>query len=299
MSGVRVLVLGAEGMLGQTVFRVLSRNDDIGVVGTSRRGSAALVPFEAEKDDVGELLGSLGGVDFIINAIAVLARDIRSGDTGSVERARFVNGVFPHRLCEAARRRGARVFLVSTDGVFGGDQGICLESTAPRASDAYGASKLQGEVRADHALNVRCSIVGPDPRRRRGLVEWVLGQPPGAGIRGFTDQRWNGVTTLQFARLCEGVITRDLFERFRAESPVHHFCPNGTVTKFQLLVHLRDCYRPDLSVTPEESGHPMRREFGTEMRSIPALMGAGLSLARALEELRDLEAAAPRARSVP
>jgi hypothetical protein len=125
----------------------------------------------------------------------------------------------------------------------------------------------------------------------------MLRQRPQAGIRGFTDQRWSGATTLQWARLCEAVVTRGLFDRLRAESPVHHVCPNEAVTKYQLLVHLRDCYRPDLDVAPAESGHPVRRELATELAGIPAILGTGGSLAGAVRELRDFfswrSAAAP------
>jgi hypothetical protein len=108
-------------------------------------------------------------------------------------------------------------------------------------------------------------------------------------LPGYVDQRWNGVTTLQLARLCEAVITRDLFGAIRAEAAVHHVCPNATVTKCELLLRLRERYRPDLEVRPEVSGAPVLRELGTELRSLPALLGSGLPIAAALDELRKFE----------
>jgi hypothetical protein len=77
--------------------------------------------------------------------------------------------------------------------------------------------------------------VGRDVVKHKGLLEWLLQQPEDAEVQGFSDLCWNGVTTLQFARLCEALILRGAFDEARREASVHHFCPNPAVTKYDLL----------------------------------------------------------------
>ncbi len=282
-----MLVLGAEGMLGHTLLRVLEGGGAVDVVGSARAGAAPLLAFDAERDSPRALLRAAGKPTLVINAIAVLTAELREGGARARERARVVNAEFPHRLCEAARAVGANVLLVSSDAVFGPEHGSCVESMPPDAKDAYGASKREGEVWAGHVLNLRCSLVGPDPQRGRGLLEWVLRQPRGGAIDGFTDQRWNGVTTLQLARLCASLAAPGLFARVRGESPVHHLCTNETTTKYELVRLLAEAFRPDVRVAAVASGHPITRELATELRSLPELLGSDRPLADALTELRD------------
>jgi dTDP-4-dehydrorhamnose reductase len=287
VSRPRVLVLGAEGMLGQTIFRVLAEGGAVDVVGSARAAAGPLLAFDAERDGPRELLRAAGRVTLVVNAIAVLTAELREGGAKARERARVVNAGFPHRLCEAACEAGAHVLLVSSDAVFRPEHGICVESTAPDAKDAYGASKREGEVWAERVLNLRCSMVGPDPRRGRGLLEWVLRRPRGGAIDGYTDQRWNGVTTLQLARLCERLAEPAFFARVRAESPVHHLCPNETTTKYELVRLLAETFRPDVRVAAVASGHPITRELATELCTLRELLGSDRPLADALKELRD------------
>ena len=63
----------------------------------------------------------------------------------------------------------------------------------------------------------------------RSLLGWLLASSPGASVRGFTDQRWNGITTLHFARLCAAVI-----DGVEVAQP-QHVVPGDTVTKAELL----------------------------------------------------------------
>src|SRR5262249_7610946 len=150
----------------------------------------------------------------------------------------------------------------------------------------YARTKLRGEVAAAHVLNLRCSLIGPDPRRGRGLVEWLRGQPPGARVPGFTDHMWVGCTTGQLAELCRRLITDDhLFKAASAEGPVHHFCPCAPLTKYELLPRLVAALSLDVEVRPVESGRPVTRQLDTDYRAIPAVLPKYAPIGPALAEL--------------
>jgi dTDP-4-dehydrorhamnose reductase len=192
---------------------------------------------------------------YVINCAGVLKAEIDRGGSEAVLRAIRVNAVFPHLLAHAAARYGVRVIHMSTDGVFSvRETRPYVESDAADAADRYGKTKALGEVESAAVLNVRCSIAGRDPLRGRGLLEWLLRAPEGSELAGYADQRWNGVTTDQFAALCAAIVGMGCFEQIRRESPVIHFCPNAAITKYDLLNLWREVTGKAIGLRPAVSG---------------------------------------------
>jgi dTDP-4-dehydrorhamnose reductase len=150
----------------------------------------------------------------------------------------------------------------------------------------YGKTKSIGEVTAPNFLNIRTSIIGPNPIRKTGLLEWFLSQPKDGEVYGFTDKQWNGVTTLQFAELCKILILDDYFDTVYAESPIHHFCPNQSKNKYELLKLFRFNFRPDLTVIPQVNiKKAVSRILDTNYQSISAKFGNNILLKEAIKAL--------------
>ena len=231
-----VLVLGAQGMLGSAVAAEL-RAARLDVRALAR------AEFDARRDDPAALLV---GVDCAVNAIGILRSRI---DEVGREAAFEVNAAFPYRLAEAARAGGTRIIHITTDAVFAGTVGAPYDERAPHdATDAYGRSKSEGEVDAPHVVNLRCSIVGPEPPPGRSLLAWLLGQPRGARVDGYANHRWNGLTTLHLARLIRAA-TEGL-----ALPNVLHVVPADAVTKAELLALLAQAFgRDDLEIVPVDA----------------------------------------------
>lgn len=264
----RVVVLGAGGMLGSMVLELLARDPALEVAATvrsaaqarrlaARVGRGRFSLLEATRID--GLTAAVRGARWVVNAIGITKPHIDEADPGSIERAIRVNGVFPYELAAAAEREGARVLQIATDCVFSGRQGAYAEDAVHDPLDVYGMTKSLGEVRGPAVHHLRCSIVGPEREGRAFLLEWVKRQPPGATLQGFVDQRWNGVTTLQFARLCQGIVRRDL-----ALPPLVHVVPGDALTKRDLLEAIAAAFgRGDLAVTPVETGRSVDRTLST------------------------------------
>jgi dTDP-4-dehydrorhamnose reductase len=274
-----------DGMLGHALVSALSRGFE--VRGTRRPDRAGAIALDAEEgiEPLRRALAAAGCPVLAINAIGIRADRIREDEPASVRRALEVNARFPHALAMVAEELGVRVIHVSTDGVFAANAGRCFEDTPKSAEDTYGRAKSQGEAASPRVLNVRCSLVGPDAVGGRGLFEWFRRQPRGSRVTGYTDQLWNGVTTAQFAELCRLLAAPEQFDAVRAEAPVHHFCPNRTVTKHELLLLFRGALGADVDIAAETSGAPSRRELGTRLRSLPSLLGADQPMESAIRRM--------------
>jgi dTDP-4-dehydrorhamnose reductase len=230
----KVVVLGSQGMVGQTVFRHLSRSG-CEVIGTQFADPQSPWYLDATAD-ARSWRPIIEDVAYVINCIGVLKSAIDVQSAASLAAAIRVNSLFPHELARIAAETGARVIHISTDGVFaGGRTEPYVESDTPDCQDSYGWTKALGECPAENVLNIRCSIVGLDAIKHKGLLEWFLRQPDASLIDGFPDQQWNGVTSLQFARVCERLMQKSAFDCARRASSVHHFCPNSAISKLELL----------------------------------------------------------------
>jgi len=289
MDSKRILILGGKGMLGQMVERVLSKSVGIDVKYTCREKEPIYFYFNVEDglDKLLQIIERYGKFDYFINCIGVLNSRIEETDAKSVHRAILINSLFPHEIATLAQGLGARVIHISTDGVFAKNAGVCLENSPLNCDDIYGKTKSLGEVIAPGFLNLRCSIIGPDSIKNQGLLEWFLNHAPRADVDGYLDHMWNGVTTLQLAKLCRQLIIQELFDAVRHEAPVHHFCPNQAVSKYELLQLLKSAFRPDITVKPLTTGQErsVHRILDTRHTKIKELFGYGRSMQHAIAEL--------------
>jgi len=130
----RILIIGAQGMLGQDLARVFSIEN----------------PFLYDKDDLditnrSEVLDEISELrpDIIINAAAYNAVDAAENDFTI---AQAVNAAGPGNLAEAAQKVGAVLVHYSTDYIFDGLKKTgYVETDKPNPISAYGLSKYLGE----------------------------------------------------------------------------------------------------------------------------------------------------------
>jgi dTDP-4-dehydrorhamnose reductase len=271
----RVAVLGASGMLGSMVLEHFMTEPGHEVVATVRLEAARdlvrrhfphidcrLLDGETASDD--QLASVLDGVAWAVNAVGVIKSYIHDDNRVEVERAIRVNALFPQALARVAERTGTRVLQIATDCVYAGTRGAYVEADAHDPTDVYGKTKSLGEVRAPALHHLRCSIVGPELKSHVSLLDWFRGQPAGATVKGFRNHVWNGVTSLHFARVCAGIMRRDL-----ALPSLQHLVPGDVVDKATLLGHFRTAYdRADVSIVPVDAVVAIDRTIKTTNESL-------------------------------
>ncbi len=267
----KVVVLGGTGMLGAMVTDVFAQARDMEVAATRRdsaRGTLAGAAVEwraldAAVADVAACRPVLAGSDWAINCIGITKPLITDTDPAKVENAVRVNSLFPHILANAAAAEHVHVLQIATDCVYSGAKGCYVESDAHDALDVYGKTKSLGEVNAPMMHHLRASIIGPEPKDHKFLLDWFLRQPQAASVNGFTNHDWNGVTTLHFARVALGMV--------RAERPwpvLQHLVPSGAATKAAMLEAFAHSYgRGDVKINRVAAGIVIDRTLATKDES--------------------------------
>ena len=248
----RILVLGASGMLGNTLLRDLIEAG-FDAWGTIRSGSSAArfpdlvrtrLSCGVDAGNIDSLMRAFDEVrpDAVINCVGLIKQLAEAGDPLS---AIPINAILPHRLAKLCSVLGARLIHISTDCVFNGEAGGYVESDVPNATDVYGRSKLLGEVDYPNAITLRTSIIGHELNSAHGLVNWFLAQQ--GSVPGFTGAVFSGLPTVELSRVIrEFVIPRpDL-------SGLYHVS-TSPISKFHLLRLIADVYGKAVDVIPD--GH--------------------------------------------
>ncbi len=209
----KVLVLGATGMIGHAALDRLAHTPGVEAIGAVR-DAAALAHLPARLACHARIGGDLvhpaaiGALldaerpDVILNAAGLVKQPTVADPCGAIR----LNARFPHRLARAAATRDIRLIHISTDCVFAGTRGGYREADAPDARDLYGRSKRIGEPRAP-ALTLRTALIGPELGGARGLFEWFIGAR--GPVPGYACAIFSGLTTQEFARfVCGHVLPR-------------------------------------------------------------------------------------------
>ncbi len=231
----RVLVLGASGMLGYATTEFY-RSAGASVIPLSRR------EFDVASDDIESLEPYMADIDDVINCAGVIKPMIAHT---TIENVLRVNAVFPRNLARLCKSRGIRCFHVTTDCVYSGRRGRYTEADYFDAEDVYGMSKNAGDI--NDCMTLRTSIIGEENGQSRSLLSWARSQA-GKEVNGFTNHRWNGVTTVQLAEIIQTIIDRKLYQ-----PGIFHIHSPDTVTKSELLTILSEVYGLGLIVNPTEA----------------------------------------------
>ncbi len=271
----KVIVLGGSGMLGSALADVLSRDQALKVTATARSKSLASrcrqlvknvnwVAFDANNPDIKKALNVINGQDWVINAIGITKPLVHDDNPFEVERAININSVFPYHLARKAGSVKARVIQIATDCVYSGKRSNYAETDEHDPLDVYGKSKSLGEIATPDNFLLRCSIIGPEPKEHKFLLDWFIGQPANAKVSGYVNHRWNGVTTLHFAKICRGIIERNL----KIES-AQHIIPAGDITKYEMLQSFaRNYHREDIVITPADAPVVVNRTLRTNKEKV-------------------------------
>jgi len=248
---VKVLVMGADGMLGHQAAHCLSVNHQ--VVASVRRPPTSDVANALAGCDV------MAGIDvrhhdLWLNLLRDIKPEVVVNCTGIVKQRPAaadpiqsieVNSLFPHNLAIACASLSARLVHISTDCVFSGKRGNYSETDNSDPTDLYGRSKLLGEPNGEQCFTIRTSMVGLEIGNRSGLVEWFLSQD--GDIPGYTKAIWSGFTTAELGRVIANVI-----ERHEELHGVWHVS-SVPISKYELLATLARQLGRQAAVIPDDS----------------------------------------------
>lgn len=243
----RILVLGVTGMLGSTVFRLLSVDHDVwGTVRSSDKKSYFSTSLQKQiisnidvldQDVLTNVLSSVRP-DLIINCVGLI-KQLESANDPLV--ALPINAMFTHRLAKLSGLIGARLVHISTDCVFSGKKGMYVEQDVSDASDLYGSSKFIGELHDQkHCITLRTSIIGHELGTNTSLVDWFLSQDN--EVQGFSNAVFSGLPTIELAMVIKNYVIPNghLFGLFHIST--------DPIDKYSLLKLIADVYKKEISI---------------------------------------------------
>ena len=212
----KILILGADGMLGHKLFQLLGMDypETFGTIS----GKSSIYPYsgisffhtdkvipEVNMLDFGQIEHIINQLnpDYIINCLRVATH---GDETAPPLQTITVNSLLPHQLAEVAKKNGARMIHFSSDCVFNGKQGMYTEEDPPNATHIYGQTRLLGEVFADNVLVLRGSVIGRELIQHSSLLDWFLRQQ-GSEINGFTHAIYSGLSSVETVRVVQMIIS--------------------------------------------------------------------------------------------
>lgn len=207
-----ILILGSQGMLGSMLAKTWPEATAVD-----------RLRFSVENPD--RML--LADASWVINCIGLI-----KPHCVDVEQAIKVNALFPYSLPE-------NTIQIATDCVYSGTKGAYVETDLHDATDVYGKTKSLGE--SPQVKNLRCSIIGPELKNHKSLLDWFLAQER---ANGFVNHYWNGITTLHYSKMVQGILREGI-----ELPPVQHIVPRDVVTKAELLRIIAKAYDRDIPVT--------------------------------------------------
>ncbi|MDF1684622.1 MAG: SDR family oxidoreductase [Legionellaceae bacterium] len=250
----KILVLGATGMLGSTIFQQLFNHSQHQVWGTIRNShNLGYFPKNTHQNlikniDVLEhdaLVYAFTQVkpDVVINCVGVIKQLAHANNPLTTLP---INAMLPHRLASLCELTSTRLIHVSTDCVFSGNQGMYVEEDVSDATDLYGKSKYIGELHdCPSAITLRTSIIGHEINSNYSLVDWFLSQ--NNDISGYDKAIFSGLTTLEFARIIHDFVIPN-----PELSGLYHVAAQP-INKFDLLSVIADVYKKEISIKPDSA----------------------------------------------
>lgn len=246
----KVLILGADGMIGHKMAQSLNEEYGVEIILNSRSNSKILsqlypkckvYEYDFLKDDINNFL-DIVTPDLIINAVGIT---IRRG-VNDIKKASLINSVFPHKIDNWVSKFGKRLIHFSTDCVYSGKKGDYLDNDIPDAEDNYGKSKADGEIDSENTLTIRSSMIGREIFNKTELMEWIVSNK-NKKIYGFENVIYSGVTTLWMSKTVVKIL-----KEFPGLQGIYNIS-SEPISKFDLISKINNRFGLNIDIEADHS----------------------------------------------
>lgn len=245
----KVIVLGASGLIGHKLFEKLSLRFET-------YGTLRLKVEEYDNDffkdydnfvdqidvhNFNNLIKNLNRInpDVILNCVGITKR---KNEINLPLESIYVNSIFPHKLLSWAISNKKRLIHFSTDCVFNGKEGNYSELSLTNSEDNYGRTKALGEVNSKNGLTIRSSFIGRELFTNSELLEWFLSEKK-ESIKGFKNALYSGVSTNFLAKT-----VGDIIEFFPELHGLRQLSVKNPISKYDLLMIAKDKFNKSVDI---------------------------------------------------
>lgn len=247
----KILVVGATGMLGFSLFKNLSDYEHLNVFGTVRNIDSIEEKYQGLEDHLIQNV-DINNFDKLNAIIKELKPQVVLNCIGLIKQlsqsklhidAIKINSLLPHEIALMCDDVGAKLIHFSTDCVFNGSKGGYTEDDFPSANDLYGRSKFLGELNFENHLTLRTSIIGHELKKSVSLIDWFLNQEDDVG--GFSKAIFSGLPTAYIAKLlADKILDSDL-------TGLYHLSVDP-IDKYKLLNTVSKIYNKKIKINKNE-----------------------------------------------
>lgn len=260
----KILIFGSNGMLGRYVSIYLKASLKDGEITSMTRKDYDIE--SNDKEHLNKIISNLESDSIIINCAGLIPQR----NENSYKKYIIINTFFPLMLSNLCQKYQIKLIHISTDCVFNGLQGNYVETNVLNeemlSNSIYGTTKLLGEN--DNTCIIRTSIIGEEVNTKKSLLEWLKNST--SSVNGYINHYWNGVTTLQLAKIIKIIIEKNILW-----SGVRHVYSPNIVSKFELLKYIKKVYELNIDIIPVEAeckNMSLNSLYSLETFEIPDLM---------------------------
>ena len=248
-----VIIIGANGMIGNCLFKYLSLKKKYTVYGIVRNKTISnnenslinkdnILEVEIlRNNNLKKVIQDLNP-KFIINCTGIVKQNpLINNIPLTIE----LNSLFPHNLNQICKEINCRLIQLSTDCVFSGLKGNYRENDYADANDIYGRSKFMGEINDNNCLTIRTSFIGHELKNKWGLLSWFISQEK--KVNGFKNAIYSGLTTLEISKIIYNLILPN--EKLNG---LYHIA-SKPIDKFSLLGLINKIYEKDITINKDYS----------------------------------------------
>jgi len=233
----KIFVFGSTGMLGRyvsTYFKL--KNFDVIDINRKDFNDLSLT----NSSDIMLVLKNkdINVGDVVINCIGIIKQRNGIDDLDFIN----INSVFPRKLANICELFKVNMLQPSSDCCFDGLRGKYSEEDSTNAIDVYGKTKALGEP--SNATVIRTSIIGEELKNKMSFIEFVKSNK-NKTVNGYTNHIWNGITCLEFVKICEDIINENMFWK-----GVKHVFTENSINKYDLVKLVSETYKLNVNVIP-------------------------------------------------
>jgi dTDP-4-dehydrorhamnose reductase len=250
----RVLITGANGLVGQKLTSIFAADHDFDLLVTARQpasrntsAGAGYVPLDiADKRAVKDLVWNFSP-DYILNAAAYTNVD---GCETHKEDCWKANVTAVENLASACKLSESRLIHISTDYIFDGKAGPYDELATPNPISYYGKSKLAAEnavrLMGDNWAIVRTMVVfGKAEGVKANFALWLIGElVKGNPVKIVDDQFGNATLADDLARGIYQLVRKD-------RTGIYNMAGHDMLTRYEFALKVAKLFKCDPAlITP-------------------------------------------------
>ncbi len=234
----KILVIGAHGMLGRELVGRLSNPSGGEVIGVDREHIDI-----TQGNDTSEFIGQVRP-DVIVNCAAFSNVDVCETQ---ISEAFAVNAAGIKNIALAGKQTGAKVIHISTDYVFdGGKNKPYIETDTPNPISVYGKSKLEGELAVQETGGnfaiIRTAWLFGQHRKNFVTTMLDLGRK-NRSVSVVTDQRGSPTYTADLSDAIRTAILKDI-------KGIYHVTNSGTCSRYEWAKKIFELAGEQVTVLP-------------------------------------------------